>query len=104
MGNKKIAQQAKEFLYELNNARHEYSFSSTDTWVFTESTAKEKDKLEAAYYPVLFTRCDSEGLPELAGYFTTPLAETEEPAKKTATPSASKDRVFLVAHCLTKLK
>ncbi|MES2455918.1 MAG: hypothetical protein V4594_10270 [Bacteroidota bacterium] len=103
MGNKKIAQQAKEFLYELNNARHEYSFSSADSWIFSEATAKEKEKLESAYYPVLYTRCDPDGLSELAGFFISAVADGAENSKK-GTSVVSKDRVFLVAHCLTKLK
>lgn len=103
MGNKKIAQQAKDFLYELNNARHEYSFAGTDTWIFTESTAKEKDKLESLYYPVLFTRCDSEELSGLAAFFTGSVVDTSEVTKKSPSANA-KDRVFLVAHCADKLK
>ncbi|EDM35547.1 hypothetical protein PBAL39_07665 [Pedobacter sp. BAL39] len=101
MASKEIAKQAKDFLYELNTARHEYSFSSGDQWTLSQSTAKEKTALEAAFYPVFFTTSNPAELADLTQLIqekTGSVSATEQSTEN------SKDRIYLVAHCETKLK
>lgn len=100
MASKEIAQQAKTFLYELNDARHEYSFESTDQWSFNPSTAKEKLALEGRFYPVLFTKCDPADLGDLTSFFNKDENDSQEKNSKII----SKDRIYLVAYCSNKLK
>lgn len=101
MANKEIEQQAKDFLYELNTARHEYSLSAAEQWTFSQSTEKEKTKLEAIYYPVLFLKSKAVDLSDLTAAIETRCNITE---KERSTPGYLKDRIYFVAYCATKLK
>ena len=104
MTTKEIAQQAKSFQSELNTAKYEYSFSPTEAWVFNQSTANEKLALEQKFYPVLFLKCDYEDLNGLASIFIGPGEAGSENTGKSELLANAKDRIYLVAHCDTKLK
>ncbi|TKC06237.1 hypothetical protein [Pedobacter frigoris] len=101
---REIAQQAKLFQFELNSAKYEYSFSSTDSWIFHQSTASEKLALEQKFYPVLFVKCEYEDLASLAGIFIPAEEGAGKEQNKSQLLANSKDRIYLVAHCDTKLK
>ncbi len=94
-----ISQQAKAFLYELNDARHEYSFSSLDTWTYSQCTAKEKLLLENKFYPVFFRKCD---VNDISAFYKVVAASKSE--LEPAFEGSSKDKIYVVAHCPTKLK
>lgn len=100
MLSKELNAQAKKFLYELNDARHEYSFSTSDQWAITECTASKKATIEKEFYPVLFTECNPDDLPAFASLVSSLLNKTIEIDVVKSNPS--KDRVFLVAYCLNK--
>jgi len=102
MASKEILKQAKDFIYELNTARHEYSFSTSEQWTLSQSTAKEKNALEAAYYPVLSITSNSIDLSGLAALVKEKLSNL--PATAQSDEQSTKDRIYLVAHCETKLK
>lgn len=102
MTTKDISRQAKVFLYDLKNARHEYSFSKTESWVISQTTTTQKQALENQFYPVLYTQCTSADLAELTELVI--AGQNAEDEKFQNTPVAtSKEHIYLVAHCATKV-
>lgn len=100
MLSKELNAQAKLFLSELNNARHEYSFAVDDQWAVTECTAVQKTTIEKEFYPVLFTQCKFEELPAFAGLVSSVMNKIPEINMIKTIPS--KERIYLVAYCLNK--
>ena len=57
--------QAKEYIFDLNNAANENGFKADESWKVSLATAAEKAAIEKNYYPVIATKVVPEILPGL---------------------------------------
>ncbi|MFA6084890.1 hypothetical protein [Mucilaginibacter sp.] len=65
MNTKTIEYQAREYLFDLNNAANENGFKADEHWKVSLATAAEKAAIERSYYPTISTKVVPEVLPEL---------------------------------------
>lgn|GEM_PF-758279 len=104
MTTNEIAQQAKAFLYELNDARYEYSFSTNETWSYSQCNPKEKLILENKYYPVFFKKLEAS---DVQAFHQVLNKEKHIPSQSDDAVTEevnSKGRIYIAAYCLSKLK
>ncbi|MDQ0966505.1 hypothetical protein QFZ20_001908 [Flavobacterium sp. W4I14] len=97
--------QAKVFLYELNNTRHEYGFSATEGWTLDLATNNQKKDLENKYYPLLSLTIAPENIMETLDLLQDKLGTAVTNIKHSLNPKKiSKESVNLLAYCTGRLK
>jgi hypothetical protein len=65
MNNQNIEYQAREYLFDLNNAARENGFKADEQWKVSLATAEEKTAIEKNYYPTISTKVVPEVLSEM---------------------------------------
>jgi hypothetical protein len=105
MANNDPKVQAKVFLYELNNTRHEYGFSATEEWTLALATNNQKKDLEDKYYPLLSLTIAPENIMGMLDLLEEKLGNAVGHIKANLTSSKiSKESVNLLAYCTGRLK
>jgi hypothetical protein len=105
MANNDPKVQAKVFLYELNNTRHEYGFSATEEWTLDLATNNQKKELENKYYPLLSITIEPENIMGMLDLLEEKLGRAVAHIKSNLTSSRiSKESVNLLAYCTGRLK
>ncbi|ARS39279.1 hypothetical protein CA265_06170 [Sphingobacteriaceae bacterium GW460-11-11-14-LB5] len=97
--------QAKDFLYELNNTRHEYGFSANEEWTFDLVTNGQKKDLEDKYYPVLSLNIAPENMVDMLDLLQEKLGKAVDHIKDSLSVKKSlKEPAHLLAYCTGRLK
>ncbi|KRT14103.1 hypothetical protein ASU31_21195 [Pedobacter ginsenosidimutans] len=97
--------QAKVFLYELNNTRHEYGFSATEEWTLDLATNNQKKDLENKYYPLLSLTIAPENIIGMLDLLQEKLGTAVANIRDNLNPKKiSKESVNLLAYCTGRLK
>lgn len=105
MVNKDQLAQAKVFLYELNNTRHEYGFSASEEWTLGLLTNSQKKDLEDKYYPVLSLTIAPEDIVGMLDILQQKLGKAVDHIKENLNIKKSlKEPANLLAYCTGRLK
>ncbi len=97
--------QAKVFLYELNNTRHEYGFSANEEWTLDLATNGQKKDLENKYYPLLSITIAPEHIMGMLDLLEDQLENAVGHIKHNlGNKKISKDSTNLLAYCMARLK
>ena len=104
MGTKTVSQNASSFLYELNNAQHEYGFKSVDEWVLDLVTLEKKSSLESMYYPILFLQVPAEDIKEFLALIEKKLSAAVALLNSQLESKAINKDTYLVAYNPARLK
>eukprot|EP01012_Entosiphon_sulcatum_P023387 TRINITY_DN2838_c0_g1_i1.p1 TRINITY_DN2838_c0_g1~~TRINITY_DN2838_c0_g1_i1.p1 ORF type:complete len:107 (+),score=10.58 TRINITY_DN2838_c0_g1_i1:444-764(+) len=97
--------QAKVFLYELNNTRHEYGFSVNEEWTLDLATNSQKKELENKYYPLLSIIIAPENIMGMLDLLEDKLQNAVGNIKEhLGTKKISKEYTNLLAYCVARLK
>ncbi|TCD17796.1 hypothetical protein EZ456_22490 [Pedobacter psychrodurus] len=97
--------QAKVFLYELNNTRHEYGFSVNEEWTLDLVTNSQKKDLEDKYYPVLSLSIAPENIVDMLDLLQQKLGNAVNHIKDNLNVKKSlKEPANLLAYCTGRLK
>ncbi|TBO41277.1 hypothetical protein [Pedobacter kyonggii] len=105
MASNDLKVQAKVFLYELNNTKHEYGFSATEEWTLNLATNNQKKDLENKYYPLLSLTIVPENVMGMLDLLQEKLGTAVTNIKDNLNPKKiSKESVNLLAYCTGRLK
>lgn len=97
--------QAKVFLYELNNTRHEYGFSAKEEWTLDLATNSQRKVLEHQYYPMLTLTVAPENLMTMLDLLEDKLGNAVGRIKDSLShKKISKESTHLLAYCVARLK
>lgn len=97
--------QAKVFLYELNNTRHEYGFSANEEWTLDLATNSQKKDLENKYYPLLSITIAPENIMGMLDLLEDKLENAVTNIKNSlSNKKISKESTNLLAYCVVRLK
>ncbi|WP_025142877.1 hypothetical protein [Pedobacter jeongneungensis] len=105
MANNDQKVQAKVFLYELNNTRHEYGFSANEEWTLDLATNTQKKDLENKYYPILSLTVAPENIMGMLDLLEDKLGNAVSNIKDSLDhKKISKESINLLAYCVARLK
>ncbi|MGN7988922.1 hypothetical protein ACTJKC_16345 [Pedobacter sp. 22226] len=105
MANNDQKVQAKVFLYELNNTRHEYGFSANEEWTLDLATNTQKKDLENKYYPILSLIVAPENIMAMLDLLEDKLGNAVSNIKDGfLQKKISKESINLLAYCVARLK
>lgn len=105
MANNDQKVQAKVFLYELNNTRHEYGFSTNEEWTLDLATNTQKKDLENKYYPILSLIVAPENIMAMLDLLEDKLGNAVSNIKDGfLQKKISKESINLLAYCVARLK
>lgn len=83
MNNQSIEYQAREYLFDLNNAAKENGFKADERWKVSLATAAEKEVIEKNYYPTISTEVVPEVLSEMFRIVKATLSQALDSLEKT---------------------
>ncbi|MBE5322076.1 hypothetical protein IM793_23175 [Pedobacter sp. MR2016-19] len=105
MANNDQKAQAKVFLYELNNTRHEYGFSADEEWTLDLATDSQRKVLEHKYYPMLSLTVVPENIIGMLDLLEDKLGNAVGHIKDSLSrKKISKESTHLLAYCIARLK
>ncbi|GAA4212805.1 hypothetical protein GCM10022289_44130 [Pedobacter jeongneungensis] len=105
MANNDQKVQAKVFLYELNNTRHEYGFSANEEWTLDLATNTQKKDLENKYYPILSLIVAPENIMAMLDLLEDKLGNAVSNIKDSfLQKKISKESINLLAYSVARLK
>ncbi|WP_316828441.1 hypothetical protein [Pedobacter miscanthi] len=105
MANNDQKVQAKVFLYELNNTRHEYGFTVNEEWTLDLATNAQRKDLENKFYPILSLTVVPENIMGMLDLLEGQLGNAVSHIKNSLeNKKISKENTNLLAYCVARLK